>query len=65
MTQANRSAANMKMNAGVGEAQPRKPYCAPQVFEHGSVEKITGFDESIGHSGLTASNGEPSLIAKV
>jgi len=63
MTQANHSAANMKMDAGVGEARPKKPYCAPQMFEHGSVEKITGLDEAVGHSGLTASNAGPAFIA--
>jgi len=29
--------------AGMSGTQPRKPYNAPHVIEHGSVEKITGF----------------------
>ena len=35
------SAGNLKTDAGV--TQPKKPYNAPQLIEHGSVEKITGF----------------------
>jgi hypothetical protein len=32
-----------KAGAGMSGTQPRKPYNAPHVIEHGSVEKITGF----------------------
>jgi hypothetical protein len=37
------SAGNLKTDAGV--TQPKKPYNAPQLIEHGSVEKITGFTQ--------------------
>lgn len=36
------SAENRKTNAEIGGADPKKPYNAPQVIEHGSVEQITG-----------------------
>jgi hypothetical protein len=32
-----------KSGTGISGTQPKKPYSAPQVIEHGSVEKITGF----------------------
>jgi hypothetical protein len=32
-----------KTGAGMSGTRPRKPYNAPQVIEHGSVEDITGF----------------------
>ena len=35
------SAGNTKTDAGV--TQPKKPYNAPQLIEHGNVENITGF----------------------
>ena len=43
---------NMKTDAGVGETQPKRPYTAPRVIEHGSVEKITGFIEIFLTSGF-------------
>ena len=45
---------SLKTDAGVGEAQPKKPYHAPQLIEHGSVEKITGFIISCVGSGCQA-----------
>ena len=36
-------AGNTKTDARVGETQPKKPYKAPKLIEHGSVEEITGF----------------------
>jgi hypothetical protein len=43
------SAGNLKTDAGV--TQPKKPYNAPQLIEHGSVEKITGFTQISSWSG--------------
>jgi hypothetical protein len=40
-----------KTTAGMGATQPKKPYNAPQLTEHGSVEEITGFIQ-ISSSGL-------------
>jgi len=37
------STGSLKTDAGMGETQPKKPYNAPQLIEHGSMEKITGF----------------------
>jgi hypothetical protein len=34
------------------ENPSQKPYQTPQLTEHGTVEEITGFDESTGSSGL-------------
>ncbi len=33
------------------ETQPAKTYTAPELTEHGTVEQITGFDESVRVSG--------------
>jgi len=49
-----KGAGNAKTDARVGETQPRKPYNAPRVMEHGSVEKITGFFTNCIGSGCTA-----------
>ena len=48
------SAGNMNSTAGMGETQPKKPYSAPQLIEHGSVEKITGSIISCVGSGCAA-----------
>jgi hypothetical protein len=40
-----------KTDGGVGRAQPKKPYHAPQLIEHGSVEEITGNPPSCAGSG--------------
>jgi len=45
--------ANTKTNAEMSETQQQKPYTAPQLIEHGTVE-ITGFDSLVGHSGIPA-----------
>jgi len=38
------------------QMQPKMPYNAPELIEHGTVEEITGFDDSFSHSG-----GRPEL----
>jgi hypothetical protein len=43
-----------KTDAGMSGTQPKKPYNAPQLIEHGSVEKITGFFTGCIGSGCTA-----------
>ena len=45
------SEGNTNTSAGMGETKAKKPYNAPQVIEHGSVEEITGF-LAIGLSGI-------------
>ena len=32
----------MKIHSEVDTAQPKKTYTAPQLIEHGTIEKITG-----------------------
>jgi hypothetical protein len=45
---------NTNTNAETDEVQQRKPYTTPQLIEHGTAEKITGFDSVVGHSGTPA-----------
>lgn len=35
------------------ETETKKPYTAPQLMEHGTVEEITGFRPDFSHSGAT------------
>ena len=43
-----------KTTAGMGGTQSKKPYNAPQLIEHGSVEGITGFITNCVGSACTA-----------
>jgi hypothetical protein len=40
-------------SATIGQEQAKKPYEAPQLIEHGTVEEITGFFDEVQHSGAT------------
>jgi hypothetical protein len=33
------------------QMQPKMPYNAPELIEHGTVEEITGFDDTFSPSG--------------
>lgn len=33
------------------QMQPKLPYSAPELTEHGTVEQITGFDDTFSPSG--------------